>query len=77
MSESTPVQPQPDLAGHLFLVGRSIEGFWVARDLEGSTEGIFRDRKEAVRFALSEGGHLNVVMLSPNAVEPSFGRGRR
>lgn len=64
-------------ASHLFLVGRSAAGFWVARDLDGQSEGIFRERKDAVRFALSEGGHANAVMLSPNAVEPSFGRGLR
>ncbi len=29
---------------HLFLVGQSTRGFWVARDLEGRSEGIFRDR---------------------------------
>jgi hypothetical protein len=77
MGQSTPFPRQPETAGHLFLVGRWREGFWVARDLEGSAEGIFRDKKEAIRFAMSEGGHPNAVMLSPNAVEPSFGRGVR
>lgn len=69
----TPLVP----ASHLFLVGRSQAGFWVARDLEGQSEGIFRDKKEAMRFALFEGGHANAVMLSPNPVEPSFGKGVR
>ncbi|WP_186417985.1 hypothetical protein [Bosea sp. CS1GBMeth4] len=70
-------KPLP-LAGesHLFLVGQSSRGFWVARDLEGS-EGIFRNQKEAVRFALSEGGHPNAVLISPNGVEPSYGLGIR
>ena len=60
---------------HLFLVGQSTRGFWVARDLEGRSEGIFRDQKEAMRFALYEGGHANAVLLSPAPVEPSFGTG--
>jgi len=74
MAQSKPIQP---LIGesHLFLVGQSKSGFWVARDLEGSSEGIFRDRKEALRFALFEGGHANAVLLSPNPVEPSYGMG--
>jgi hypothetical protein len=77
MGQSTPFQPVPESTSHLFLVGQSKAGFWVARDLEGRSEGIFRDRKEAIRFALFEGGHPNAVMLSPNAVEPSFGMGVR
>ena len=61
MGHFKPLQP---LTGesHLFLVGRSSHGFWVARDLEGRSEGIFRNQKEAVRFALSEGGHANAVL---------------
>ncbi|GAU83670.1 hypothetical protein [Bosea sp. BIWAKO-01] len=76
MGQSTPIHPQ-DGASHLFLVGQSKHGFWVARDLEGQSEGIFREKKDAVRFAMFEGGHPNAVMLSPNAVEPSFGMGVR
>ncbi len=77
MGQAKPFHPKLDTASHLFLVGRSKGGFWVARDLEGRSEGIFRDKKDAVRFALFEGGHANAVMLSPNAVEPSFGMGVR
>lgn len=77
MGQSRSFQPSPAAGGHLFLVGRSQAGSWVARDLEGLSEGIFRDKKDAVRFALCEGGHANAVMLSPNPVEPSFGRGLR
>lgn len=67
--------PALDGRSHLFLVGRSRQGNWVARDLEGRSEGIFRSQKEAVRFALFEGGHPNAVLLAPAGVEPSFGRG--
>ncbi len=77
MGRSRSLQPPHSDASHLFLVGRSRAGFWVARDLEGVSEGIFRDRKDAMRFALFEGGHANAVMLSPHPVEPNFGRGTR
>jgi hypothetical protein len=73
MGQSTPLRAAPENASHLFIVGQSKGGFWVARDLEGRSEGVFRDKKEAIRFALFEGGHPNAVMLSPSAVEPSFG----
>lgn len=74
MGQFKPLQP---LTGesHLFLVGQSSHGLWVARDLEGRSEGIFRNQKEAVRFALAEGGHPNAVLISPNGVEPSYGMG--
>ena len=77
MAQSSSPLQRLDHASHLFLVGRSRAGFWIARDLEGVAEGIFRDKKAAMRFALFEGGHANVVMLSPDAVEPSFGKGVR
>jgi|GEM_PF-2530022 len=77
MGQSQPFRPVPESTSHLFLVSKSKGGFWVARDLEDRSEGIFRDKKEAIRFALFEGGHPNAVMLSPNALEPSFGMGVR
>lgn len=76
MGQSIPLAAT-EMVSHLFLVGPSKGGFWVARDLEGTAEGIFRDKKDAVRFAMREGGHDNAVMLSPSPVEPSFGRGVR
>lgn len=62
-------------APHLFIVGPCAHGLWAARDLDGSAEGVFRTRKAAIRFALVEGGHDNVVTLSSEPVEPSFMRG--
>ncbi|HEV7260710.1 MAG TPA: hypothetical protein VGN82_23210 [Bosea sp. (in: a-proteobacteria)] len=75
MGQHRALRTRLDCKSHLFLVGRSQTGFWVARDLEGLSEGIFRDKKAAIRFALFEGGHANAVMLSPDGVEPSFGQG--
>lgn len=60
---------------HLFVVGPCAHGLWTARDLDGSCEGVFRTRKAAIRFALVEGGHDNIVTLSTEPVEPSFMRG--
>jgi hypothetical protein len=77
MGQHRPLGPRLCSASHLFLVGRSQAGFWVARDLEGSAEGVFPDRKAALRFALFEGGHANAVMLSPDGVEPSLGKAPR
>jgi len=74
MGQPKPLQPALDLVSHLFLVGRSQGGFWVARDLDGQSEGIFRDKRDAVRFALFAGGRPNAAMLSPDTVEPSFGK---
>ena len=56
----------------LFLVCPSTDGQWLARDVHGLAEGIFRTRKDAVRFALAEGGHDNVVCFSPEPETPSF-----
>jgi hypothetical protein len=76
MGQAFPL-PVSDAVCHLFLVGQCKGGFWVARDLEGTAEGVFREKKEALRFAMREGGHDNAVMLSPSLVEPNFGRGVR
>lgn len=71
--------PEPSCAGsgHLFLVGRSPAGLWVARDLEGRTEQVFADKQSALDFAMFAGGHANIVMLSPGLVEPSLGTAPR
>jgi hypothetical protein len=73
---SEPLRRSRAVLPHLFIVGPSSQGLWTARDLDGSAEGIFRTRKDAIRFALAEGGHDNVVTVSTDPVEPSFLRGR-
>jgi hypothetical protein len=35
----------------LFFIGRNTSGFWVARDAEGRTGGVFLFRRSALRFA--------------------------
>jgi hypothetical protein len=40
----------------VFLLGQNGHGLWVVRELHGRMEGLFSDRKEAIRFALYESG---------------------
>jgi hypothetical protein len=35
----------------LFFIGRNARGFWVAREAEGRTGGVFLSKRSAVRFA--------------------------
>lgn len=77
MDRHRPLQTRLGSASHPVLIGRSQAGLWIARDLDGRSEGIFRDRKAAIRFALSEGGHANAAMLSPDGIESGFDRAAR
>jgi hypothetical protein len=50
-----------------FTVGRNRRGRWIARDLDGMIEGVFIDRKTAVRFALFEAdGRRSAVIVIPD-----------
>jgi hypothetical protein len=51
-------------SARFFLVCPSTDGLWIAREANGLVEGLFRSRKDAVRFALVEGGHDNIVCCS-------------
>lgn len=59
-------------AARLFLVCPSTGGLWLARETGGLAEGLFRTRRDAVRFALAEGGHDNIVCFSADPATPSF-----
>ena len=39
---------------HHFQVSENERGYWVAEDREGLIGGVFRTRKDAIRFALDE-----------------------
>jgi len=65
-------QACPFPATRLFLVCPSADGLWIAREANGLAEGLFRSRKDAVRFALIEGGHDNVVCFSDDPGVSSF-----
>lgn len=55
-----------------FVVCPALGGLWLARESHGFVEGVFRRRKDALRFALCEGGTDNIVCLSPGCATPSF-----
>jgi hypothetical protein len=63
-------------AARLFLVCPSTDGLWIAREAHGVAEGLFRSRKDAVRFALVEGGHANIVRFSTSPEASSFAAAR-
>jgi hypothetical protein len=46
--------PRAVLTAHHFEVSEKGRGYWVAEDKEGLVGGVFRTRKDAVRFALDE-----------------------
>ncbi len=51
----------------MFIVCPSDDGLWIARETHGLAEGLFTQRRYAVRFAMSEGGTANMVCLSEPA----------
>jgi hypothetical protein len=50
----------------IFLLGQNSHGQWVIRELHGRMEGLFRERREAIRFALYESGSRHPAVLSVN-----------
>ena len=50
-----------------FIVRCNRRGRWTARDLDGLIEGVFIDKKTAIRFALFEvGGRRSAVIIIPD-----------
>ena len=50
-----------------FVVRCNRRGRWTARDLDGLIEGVFIDKKTAIRFALFEaGGQRSAVIIIPD-----------
>jgi hypothetical protein len=50
-----------------FTVRCNRPGRWTARDLDGLIEGVFIDKKTAIRFALFEaGGRRSAVIIIPD-----------
>lgn len=52
----------------IFFIGRNKSGFWVARESEGRTGGIFLDKNTAVRFAraVSAPGGCGLILVPEN-----------
>ncbi len=59
--------PSAAVPRRTFVVRHDANGFWVARDLDGLIEGVFRNQKEAIRFALFEtDGRRSAVIVIPD-----------
>ena len=50
----------------IFLLGQNGHGQWVVRELHGRMEGLFTDRRAAIRFALYESGSTNPAVIPLN-----------
>jgi hypothetical protein len=63
---SDPVHFTPVIDRHrTFEVTENERGLWIVHERHGLTEGVFRTRRDAVRFALFETGNPDsVVVLS-------------
>jgi hypothetical protein len=67
MSSGEPPSTGPRTA---FLVGRNSRGNWVVQDPSGLRGGLFVDRVQALKYAMSENGHsLGTVVMVPHVLE--------
>ena len=61
---SNPVHFTPVIDRHrTFEVAENGHGLWILHELHGLTEGVFRTRRDAVRFALFETGNPDSVVV--------------
>jgi len=66
--------PEPSLASGLtpapFLIGKNRRGNWVVQDASGLRGGLFVDRTQALKFAMSENGiRPRAVIMVPDGLE--------
>lgn len=60
----------PSCGSVLVLVGQNNRGQWVAQEPNGLFGGLFKNRIDAVRYALFEnGGHLDCILEAAGFVE--------
>jgi hypothetical protein len=58
------------LSPGLFLIGKNSRGNWVVQDPRGLRGGLFVDRTQALKFAMSEnGGCHRAVIMVPDGLE--------
>jgi hypothetical protein len=50
----------------VFVLGQNGHGQWVIRELHGLMEGLFADRKDAIRFACEECGSRTPSIIPVN-----------
>jgi hypothetical protein len=57
-------------ASRLFMIGRNKAGQWVVQDKDGLYGGLFRERVDALRYAMFENGHQpQAVVAVPGVLE--------
>jgi hypothetical protein len=58
------------LSADLFLIGKNSRGNWVVQDPRCMRGGLFVDRTQALKFAMSEnGGRPPAVIMVPDGLE--------
>jgi hypothetical protein len=63
-------EPPSNAASGLFLIGRDSRGNWVVQDSNGLRGGLFVDRVQALKFAMSESGNRpQAVITVPGVLE--------
>ena len=61
---------EPPASADIFYIGKNSRGHWVAQDRNHTCGGLFVDRAEAVRYAMSENGRKRqAVVLVPDVME--------
>jgi hypothetical protein len=50
----------------IFLLGQNGHGRWVVRELHGRMEGLFADRRDAIRFVFDESGACTPSIIPIN-----------
>jgi hypothetical protein len=68
MPDGPSVSSRPKLV-RPFLLGRNHAGQWVVQDEGGMWGGIFVDRIAALKFAMSENGRPQAVIMVPDPLE--------
>ena len=69
MSNGEPPLPSARVPG-LFLIGRNSRGHWVVQDPSGLNGGLFIDRLQALKYAMSENGNRpRAVVTVPDVLE--------
>jgi len=53
-----------------FVVAQNAHGYWVAREERGLIEGVFVNRRDAIRFALFETGSRSVSVVAGGQTTP-------
>jgi hypothetical protein len=68
MSNGEP--PSTSGSSGLFLIGRNSRGHWVVQDPSGLHGGLFIDRVQALKYAMSESGNRpRAVIMVPDVLE--------